>query len=246
MQALLKAHAQNKRIKVYVTEARPQGLGMKTHQQLTQAGIPCTVILDSAVAYILERVDIVLVGAEAVVESGGLVSSIGTSQLAYLAKAMGKPFFALAESFKFLRYYPLNQADIPVPKWRGKQLPLEFDDLEDEEIEELETTLPIGMTILPHTTAAGPSGPGRPGRLTRMNTTQPATPRRISLADSYIVKGGTEGMDDYKWEMTEEMERKNPTADITGPELIDLVITDLAGAIPPTSVSQYLVAIYAA
>ena len=43
---------------------------MKTHQILTAKGIPCTVVLDSAVGYIMERVDLVLVGSEAVVESG--------------------------------------------------------------------------------------------------------------------------------------------------------------------------------
>ncbi len=43
---------------------------MRTHQILTAAGIPCTVVLDSAVAYIMDRVDMVLVGTEAVVESG--------------------------------------------------------------------------------------------------------------------------------------------------------------------------------
>lgn len=43
---------------------------MKTCQILTAKGVPCTVILDSAVGYIMERVDLVLVGSEAVVESG--------------------------------------------------------------------------------------------------------------------------------------------------------------------------------
>ena len=43
---------------------------MKTHQILTAAGVSCTVLLDSAVGYVMERVDLVLVGSEAVVESG--------------------------------------------------------------------------------------------------------------------------------------------------------------------------------
>lgn len=43
---------------------------LRTHAVLTAAGIPCVVVLDSAVAYIMERVDMVLVGSEAVVESG--------------------------------------------------------------------------------------------------------------------------------------------------------------------------------
>lgn len=56
---------------VYVTEARPRSLGNKTYEALTAAGIPCAVVLDSAVAYVMEKVDVVLVGSEAIVESGG-------------------------------------------------------------------------------------------------------------------------------------------------------------------------------
>lgn len=84
-------------VAVYVTEARPRGLGVKTAEALTAAGIPCTVILDSAVSYVMEKVDFVLVGSEAVVESGGLINAIGSLNIAIIAKAANKPFYALAE-----------------------------------------------------------------------------------------------------------------------------------------------------
>ncbi|GJJ12394.1 hypothetical protein Clacol_006636 [Clathrus columnatus] len=112
--ALLHAHKQgNKRFSVYVTEARPLGLGLKTYQILIDAGIPCTVILDSAVAYAIGKVDLVLVGSEAVVESGGLVNAVGSYQMALIAKAANVPFYALAESYKFYRMFPLSQYDLP-------------------------------------------------------------------------------------------------------------------------------------
>ncbi|BGO89815.1 hypothetical protein NBRC10512_007232 [Rhodotorula toruloides] len=114
IQALLfAAQTQKKRFQVYVTESRPFGLGLKTHAVLTEAGIPCIVVLDSAVAYIMSKCDLAVVGAEAVCESGGLVNFIGGYQMAIAAKAMGKPFYALAESFKFTRLFPLSQYDIP-------------------------------------------------------------------------------------------------------------------------------------
>ncbi|KAK1232234.1 translation initiation factor eIF-2B subunit alpha [Marasmius sp. AFHP31] len=100
--------------KVYVTEARPKGLGIRTAEMLTAAGIPCTVVLDSAVAYAIEKVDFVLVGSEAVVESGGLINAVGSNQLAIIARAASKPFYALAESFKFHRLFPLSQDDLPI------------------------------------------------------------------------------------------------------------------------------------
>ncbi|ETW85953.1 hypothetical protein HETIRDRAFT_42707 [Heterobasidion irregulare TC 32-1] len=112
MQTLLHAH-KRKRISVYVTEARPRGLGIKTYEALTAAGIPCTVVLDSAVAYVMDKVDFVLVGSEAVVESGGLINAVGSNQMAIIAKAENKPFYALAESYKFHRLFPLSQYDLP-------------------------------------------------------------------------------------------------------------------------------------
>ncbi|KAI0709099.1 nagb/rpia/CoA transferase-like protein [Earliella scabrosa] len=112
LKALLHAH-KTKRISVYVTESRPRGLGLRTYEALTAAGIPCTMVLDSAVAYVMDQVDFVLVGSEAVVESGGLVNYVGSNQMAIIAKAANKPFYALAESYKFHRLFPLSQYDLP-------------------------------------------------------------------------------------------------------------------------------------
>ncbi|KAJ3987304.1 hypothetical protein F5890DRAFT_1405404 [Lentinula detonsa] len=112
LQTLLLAH-KRKRISVFVTEARPRGMGIKTAEMLTAAGIPCTVVLDSAVAYAIDKVDFVLMGSEAVVESGGLVNAVGSNQIAIIAKAANKPFYALAESYKFHRMFPLSQYDLP-------------------------------------------------------------------------------------------------------------------------------------
>ncbi len=133
MQALKHAALhQRKRISVYVTESRPHGLGLRTYHQLVKWGIPCTVILDSAVAYTMPKVDLVLTGAEGVVESGGFLNAVGTYGMAIIAKACNKPFFALAESFKFLRMFPLNQYDLPTHS--GRKL-LAFPDLNGEQKE---------------------------------------------------------------------------------------------------------------
>ena len=56
----------------------------------------------------------VIVGAEGVVENGGIVSRMGTYQIGLLAKAIGKPFYCVAESHKFVRLYPLGQYDLPI------------------------------------------------------------------------------------------------------------------------------------
>jgi hypothetical protein len=54
-------------------------------------------------------VDFVLVGSEAVLESGGLINAVGSSQIAIIAKAFGKPFYALAERL-FFSFPPLGVA----------------------------------------------------------------------------------------------------------------------------------------
>ncbi|XP_061787618.1 translation initiation factor eIF2B subunit alpha isoform X3 [Nerophis lumbriciformis] len=41
------------------------------------------------------------------------LAQIGTYQTAVCAKAHNKPFYVVAESFKFVRLYPLNQQDVP-------------------------------------------------------------------------------------------------------------------------------------
>lgn len=98
MQLLLEAaEVHHNTVSVYVTESRPGGLGLRTYEQLTAAGIPATLVLDTAVAYVMGRVDAVLVGSEGVAESGGLLNAVGTYQLGLVSKGLGKPFYAAAE-----------------------------------------------------------------------------------------------------------------------------------------------------
>ncbi len=50
-------------------------------RDLQELGIPCVVIMDSAVGYIMEQIDMVLVGAEGVVESGGIINKVSAGSL---------------------------------------------------------------------------------------------------------------------------------------------------------------------
>jgi translation initiation factor eIF-2B subunit alpha len=53
-----------------------------------------------------------LVGTEVIVQNGGLLSRLGTFQLATLCQAFKIPFYAAAETHKLVRVYPLGQADL--------------------------------------------------------------------------------------------------------------------------------------
>lgn len=90
----------------------------------------CWCLTDSAVAYSMQRVDLCLVGAEGVVESGGVVNMLGTYQLAIVAKACKTPLYVATETFKFARLYPLSQNDLP-QRFMHVNLDLEEDDVAD-------------------------------------------------------------------------------------------------------------------
>lgn len=109
---LKEAHQMKKRLFVYVTECASNDSGRLMKKELDSIGVPCTLVLDASVGYILEQVDLVMFGAEGVVESGGIVNKIGTYTIAICAKMLNKPVYVFCESFKFVRMYPLNQKDL--------------------------------------------------------------------------------------------------------------------------------------
>jgi translation initiation factor eIF-2B subunit alpha len=76
LQMLKEAARSNKRFQVFVTESFPDQSGILMRDELLKHNISCTLILDSAMGYIMDSVDLVLVGAEGVVESGGIINKV--------------------------------------------------------------------------------------------------------------------------------------------------------------------------
>ena len=93
----------------YVVNAADELKSNRIIDYLKGTSIPVAVIPAHAVALALPSTDMALVGAEGVVENGGIFSGVGTYQLGLLAKAGGKPFYVAAESHKFVRMFPLGQ-----------------------------------------------------------------------------------------------------------------------------------------
>ncbi|CUM48996.1 unnamed protein product [Debaryomyces tyrocola] len=113
-QLLLKARSEKLlRFRVIVTESRPTGTGYHMAKLLREADIPVELIVDNAVGYVIHKVDKILVGAEGVAESGGIINHIGSYQIGCLAKANNKPFYVVTESHKFVRLFPLAPNDLP-------------------------------------------------------------------------------------------------------------------------------------
>jgi len=98
-----------KSVSVMVTRSS----GQQLVKQLVSQGINCQVIEDLGVGANMHKVDCVLLGAEGVVETGGIVNQLGSYTVAMVASTLNKPLYVLAESFKFVREYPLGQEDLP-------------------------------------------------------------------------------------------------------------------------------------
>lgn len=87
------------RFQVYADETRPLLQGARlTAWELTQAGIPVTVLCDNMASSLMKsgEVDAVLVGADRIAANGDTANKIGTSGLAVLARHYGIPFYVLA------------------------------------------------------------------------------------------------------------------------------------------------------
>ncbi|OBT49743.1 hypothetical protein VE04_10033 [Pseudogymnoascus sp. 24MN13] len=101
---------------IYVDSGNGAGAGESRDivRKLRAKGVPVAVIGEGAVGYAMGMVDLVIVGAEGVVENGGVISRMGTYQIGVLARAAGKPFYVVSETHKFVRLYPLGQYDLPI------------------------------------------------------------------------------------------------------------------------------------
>jgi methylthioribose-1-phosphate isomerase len=110
---IYEAWKQGKKISVYATETRPllQGARLTTFE-LLNAGIPTTLIVDSAAGYLMRlgRVDAVVVGADRILGDGTTANKIGTYALAVLAKEHGIPFYVAAP----LSTFDLERKEIPI------------------------------------------------------------------------------------------------------------------------------------
>lgn len=133
------AHEEGKKIHVFVDETRPrlQG-GSLTTFELQSLGIPHTLIVDSAAAFVMKRhkIDACFVGCDRVAANGDVANKIGTYSLAIAAKAHGVPFYVAC---------PVSSIDLNTKTG---------DEIEIEERNISEITEINGVRVSPHGTKA--------------------------------------------------------------------------------------------
>ncbi|ERL94012.1 hypothetical protein D910_11296 [Dendroctonus ponderosae] len=74
LQTFCHAFKLGKKFEVFVTQSGPDNSGIQMHNELRAYGIRSTLILDSAIGYVMEQIDFIMIGAEGVLESGGIVN----------------------------------------------------------------------------------------------------------------------------------------------------------------------------
>ncbi len=97
-------HQSGHEIKVFADETRPLLQGARlTAWELSQAGIPVTVLTDSMAGSLLRTgtIDAVIVGADRIAANGDVANKIGTYPLAVLASYHRIPFYVAAPSSTF-------------------------------------------------------------------------------------------------------------------------------------------------
>jgi methylthioribose-1-phosphate isomerase len=131
---LFEAWRSGRRFQVFADETRPLLQGARlTALELCTAGIPVTILVDSAAAGLIARgeVHMVIVGADRIAANGDVANKVGTYGVALAAAAHGVPFYVAAPSSTF----DLSLAD-------GSQIPIE--ERASEEV--LNNATPPGVT----------------------------------------------------------------------------------------------------
>ena len=100
---LTEAWNENKDIKVICTETRPKFQGRITAKVLNNAGIPTTMVVDSAMRWVLKNknVDMIITGADAITSEGTVLNKIGSRLLALAAAESHVPYYIATPLLKY-------------------------------------------------------------------------------------------------------------------------------------------------
>ena len=190
--------------------------------------VPVATIPESAVAYSLGKVDMVIVGAEGVVENGGIISRLGTYQIGLLAKAAGKPFYVVAESHKFVRLYPLSQYDLPI-----EQKVIDFSTAVDGDQHERQGESEGAKGMKKEDSSQDSTWTGE----------TPFVPpdEKRSYFDNEVNSNHTQQSSDRRHDAPTAA--KCDAVDFTPPNLISALITE-SGVLTPSAVSEELIKIW--
>ena len=120
---IFELHARGVQLHVWVDETRPRNQGLLTAWELTQAGIPCTLIVDNAGGLLMRRglVDACIVGSDRTVRNGDVCNKVGTYLKALAARDCGLPFY-VALPWSTIDLSIESGDDIPIEERAGSEV----------------------------------------------------------------------------------------------------------------------------
>ncbi|MFH0761080.1 MAG: S-methyl-5-thioribose-1-phosphate isomerase [Bacteroidota bacterium] len=118
------AHDQGIKVHVWVDETRPRNQGSRlTAYELSQHGVPCTVIVDNAGGHLMQQgqVDLCIVGADRITRNGDFANKIGTYLKALAAFDNHIPFYVAAPASTFDPDMETGE-EIPIEERSGEEI----------------------------------------------------------------------------------------------------------------------------
>ncbi|KAH9698466.1 translation initiation factor eif-2b subunit beta [Citrus sinensis] len=127
---LFAAKEKKRSFRVFVAEGAPRYQGHLLAKELVARGLQTTLITDSAVFAMISRVNMVIVGAHAVMANGGVIAPVGMNLVALAAQKHAVPFVVLAGSHKLCPLYPHNP-EVLLNELRSPSELLDFGEFSD-------------------------------------------------------------------------------------------------------------------
>ncbi|XP_020237955.1 translation initiation factor eIF-2B subunit beta [Cajanus cajan] len=130
LEFLCAAKDKKRSFKVFVAEGAPRYQGQLLAKELADRGLQTTVITDAATFALISRVNMVIVGAHAVMANGGVIAPVGLHMVALAAQRHAVPFVVLAGSHKMCPLYPHNP-QVLLNEFRSPSELLDFGEFSD-------------------------------------------------------------------------------------------------------------------
>ncbi|KUG24729.1 translation initiation factor 2b alpha/beta/delta-type subunit [hydrocarbon metagenome] len=101
LEVLILISKSNKRLKVIVSEGRPNNEGTLLAEKLTEINISTSLITEAQIYNFVQQSDCALIGADKILANGNVINKVGSNLLALACKELNKPFLVLADQSKF-------------------------------------------------------------------------------------------------------------------------------------------------
>ncbi|XP_060084034.1 translation initiation factor eIF-2B subunit delta-like [Ylistrum balloti] len=98
---LCDAHKRKVHFRVIVVDGQPRMEGREMLRKLVRDGIKCSYVLMNAASYVMQEATKVFLGAHALLANGCVMSRVGSSLIALIAKSYNIPVLVCCETYKF-------------------------------------------------------------------------------------------------------------------------------------------------